>query len=166
MIVNAFPPNLKQAPIWIVAFSALVLGTAYFFEHVLGVLPCALCEYQRLVWWLAMGLAGVVYYLRARPGLMAVGLATVGLTLLGGAGLAGFHVGVEQQWWAGPSACSGGGFDTTDIDALREAIMAAPVIRCDDVAWSLFGISMAGYNIVLSLAGAAGVAAVFAKRGS
>lgn len=153
-----FPPTLKAAPFWIILFCGAVLGGAHFFEHVLGYAPCALCLQQRLAWWIAMGVAGAAYYAKNLPGLMLILLTLSGMAMLAGAGLAGYHVGVEQLWWEGPTGCSGGSFDSTDINALRAQIMAAPVIRCDEIAWSLFGISMAGYNMVLSLIGVAGVA--------
>lgn len=159
-----FLHSLRFAPFLIILFCGAVLGVAHFFEHVLGYAPCALCLQQRLAWWIAMGVAGVAYYAKSLPGLMMVLLTLSGAAMLAGAGLAGYHVGVEQLWWEGPTGCSGGGFDTTDINALREQIMAAPVIRCDEIAWSLFGISMAGYNMILSIIGAVGVAALL--RGS
>jgi disulfide bond formation protein DsbB len=64
--------------------------------------------------------------------------------------LAGFHVGVEQHWWEGLSSCSAQ-LDASDIEALRQQILNGPKARCDDVAWSMFRISMAGYNFVLAL---------------
>jgi disulfide bond formation protein DsbB len=94
--------------------------------------------------------------------LRAVLLALCGVALLVGGGVAVFHVGVEQHWWTGTPGC--GVTATADsIDALRAQIMAAPVVRCDQVAWSLFGISMAGYNILISLVLAA-IAFIAARR--
>ena len=68
-----------------------------------------------------------------------------------GAGIAVFHVGVEQQWWPGTAECGGIDGANLSLEQLKAQILAAPVVRCDEVAWSLFGISMAGYNILLSL---------------
>lgn len=150
-------PSLQQTPVLVMIFIAAVLGTAYFFEHVLGILPCALCQYQRLEWWIALGLAGITFYLRRNNLLLLTGLTVTMLVILAGAATAGYHVGVEQKWWEGPSSCTNGGLNDLDINALKEAIMNAPVIRCDDVAWSLFGISMAGYNLLLALGAAAGI---------
>lgn len=152
------PPSLQQTPALIMIFIAGVLGTAYFFEHVLGILPCALCQYQRLAWWIALGLAGITFYMRRNGRLLVSGLVLTMIVILAGAVTAGYHVGVEQKWWEGPSSCTSGGFNDLDINALKDAIMSAPVIRCDDVAWSLFGISMAGYNLLLALSAATGIA--------
>jgi disulfide bond formation protein DsbB len=69
------------------------------------------------------------------------------------AGIAGFHVGVEQHWWEGLEACGAGGVDAgANFDDLKAAILAAPLVRCDEVPWSLFGISLAGYNFLASAA--------------
>ena len=67
------------------------------------------------------------------------------------AGIAGYHVGVEQRWWEGLQTCSSLVDVTDNLNAALDAIMNAPVIRCDEIAWSLFGISMAGYNMVAAL---------------
>jgi disulfide bond formation protein DsbB len=96
------------------------------------------------------------------PKLRAALLALCGVALLFGGGVAVFHVGVEQHWWTGTPGC-GVPATANSIDALRAQIMAAPVVRCDQVAWSLFGISMAGYNILISLALAA-IAFMSARR--
>jgi disulfide bond formation protein DsbB len=93
----------------------------------------------------------------SRAGRLAAGLAA--LALAAGAALALYHVGVEQRWWEGPSTCAGGG----DIGAMPTAellakIKAAPLVRCDEVAWSMAGLSMAAWNGVASAA----LAALFA----
>ncbi|WP_207479859.1 disulfide bond formation protein B [Arenibaculum pallidiluteum] len=143
------------ALVLILASAGLLLG-AVFFQYVVGLAPCVLCIYQR---WphgivLALGLlallAGGRERSRARGGLLALS----GVVLLLGAGIAVFHVGVEQRWWEGLASCTGGTGATT-VDALRAQILNAPVVRCDDIAWSLFGISMAGYNALISVALAA-----------
>lgn len=150
-------PSLQQTPALVMIFIAGVLGTAYFFEHVLGIHPCALCQYQRLAWWIALGVAGITFYLRRKTTLLLTGLTLTIVVILAGAATAGYHVGVEQKWWEGPSTCTNSGLNDLDINALKDAIMSAPVIRCDEVAWSLFGISMAGYNLLLALGAAAGI---------
>jgi disulfide bond formation protein DsbB len=84
------------------------------------------------------------------------------VALLIGGGIAAFHVGVEQHWWTGTPGC-GVPATSNSIEEMRAQIMAAPVVRCDQVAWSLFGISMAGYNILISLVLAA-VALISARH--
>ena len=122
-----------------------------------------LCIWQRWPYAVVIVLAILVLTVAARrPGFRAALLALCGVALLFGGGVAVFHVGVEQHWWTGTPGC-GVPATANSIDALRAQIMAAPVVRCDQVAWSLFGISMAGYNILISLALAA-VAFVSARR--
>ena len=95
--------------------------------------------------------------MRRNGPLLVSGLILTMVVILAGAATAGYHVGVEQKWWEGPSSCTSSGLNELDINALKDAIMSAPVIRCDDVAWSLFGISMAGYNLLLALGAAFGI---------
>jgi disulfide bond formation protein DsbB len=128
------------------------LGAVYASQYLGGLRPCPLCLYQRWPWWIAGGLA----VLSLRPGFGRGALMLAGLALWAGAGIAGYHVGIEQHWGAGPSACTGAA--TLDsVDALRAQIFATPIVRCDEIAWSLFGVSMAGYNALLSVATGAGV---------
>ncbi|MEO0402701.1 MAG: disulfide bond formation protein B, partial [Pseudomonadota bacterium] len=81
------------------------------------------------------------------PALLALGA----LAALATAGVGGYHVGVEQGWWQGPTSCSSAPVGSVDADALFDQIMSAPLVRCDDIAWQLAGISMAGWNMILSL---------------
>lgn len=144
--------------------SAATLLAALFFQYVVGLAPCVLCVWQR--WpYVAVLVLGVVA-LAGGPRLRAAMLALMGATFLVGAGIALFHIGVEQHWWAGTSGC--GVTATADsLEALRAQVLNAPVVRCDEVPWSLFGLSMAGYNFIISLvlAAAALTAARLALRG-
>jgi disulfide bond formation protein DsbB len=80
-----------------------------------------------------------------------------GLALLTSAGIGLFHVGVEQLWWEGTAECGATGTPDS-LEALKQQLMAQPIVRCTDIAWEMFGISMAGYNFLLSAA--AGLLAV------
>lgn len=160
MIADAIVSPLRRPgrPAALAALAAAaLLAAAFAFQHIGGLAPCPLCIWQRwphaaaaLLGTVAFGLGG-----RARPIAAALGA----LVMLGGAGLAGYHVGVEQGWWAGPATCaSGGDVDALSTEALLARIRSAPVVRCDEIAWSLFGVSMAGWNALASL----GIAALFA----
>jgi disulfide bond formation protein DsbB len=124
--------------------------------------PCELCLDQRWALVAAGLLAAPGIFLETKPKAARVFLLLAGAAALVGAGIAVFHVGVEQHWWEGTSSC------TTQIKAgmsaaeFEAAILAAPVVRCDDIAWSLFGISMAGYNILYS--GALGAFSLWQAR--
>lgn len=130
-----------------------MLGAAFAFQHLGGLDPCVLCVYQR--WpWVAVIAAGVLALLAARhagPARVMLGLAAI--AMLTGAGIAGFHVGVEQQWWAGTSECGGVTGQAKTVEELKAQLLATPVTRCDEITWSLFGISMAGWNLIVSAAG-------------
>ncbi len=133
----------------VLAASVGVLGTALLFQFVGGLQPCVLCIYQRWPYVVVIALAAAALFFLGDRG-RSLALAVSGLVFLAGAGIAAFHVGVEQGWWQGTSAC-GGTVSASSLEALKAQLLAAPVVRCDEVAWSLFGISMAGYNLLLSL---------------
>ena len=155
--------TLPPLAILIAAIGAL--GGAYGSQYLGDLQPCKLCLYQRWPWWIALAVSGLAVLLRGRP-VVAMGAVVVSsLAILGGAGIAGFHVGVEQHWWEGLASCGGTGDMPTTVEALRRQIMSAPVIRCDEVAWSLLGVSMAGYNFLISLGlGAGGLWVLWRKR--
>ena len=120
---------------------AALLGGALVFQHIGGLAPCEMCLWQRWALVTALGLALLGWALgHARAVLVLSALA-----VLGGAGIAAFHVGVEQHWWPGITTCAAAPMAGTTADVMRD-IMAAPLVRCDAIAWSLFGISMAGWN--------------------
>ena len=122
---------------------ALLLGGAYLSEYGFGLVPCEMCWWQRYAHFAALGIA--LLSTVAAPKRVWIGLA--GLAILVAGLIGGFHAGVEYGWWEGLTACStpslGGG------DPL-EAIMNAPLVRCDEVQWSLAGISLAGWNFLIS----------------
>ena len=129
------------------AGSAALLIAALGFQA-LGYAPCELCILQR---WphLAAALIGLAIW---RLG-WSRWLALLGvIAALTATGLAIYHSGVELKLWLGPQHCSGGvsGLARMSTQDLMSALEAAPVVRCDDVAWSLFGISMAGWNAIIS----------------
>jgi len=90
-------------------------------------------------------------------------VAAVGAAFLVTAGLGFRHVGVEQQWWPGPDTCTATGADAQTTDELLDAIMNAPLVRCDELPASLLGLSIAGWVVVSALA-LAGLAAVVLAR--
>ena len=83
-----------------------------------------------------------------------------GVAFAVGAGIAFYHVGVEEGFFDGPSSCSGVPMDAQTIEELKKMLLAAPVVRCDEVPWSLFGVSMAGFNLIASVILAIGCAFV------
>lgn len=135
------------------AAGVAALGGAYGSQYLGGLRPCELCLWQRWPWWVAATLGLLAILARRRPAVQAALLLLAVLAVFTGAGIAVFHVGVEQHWWPGLASCGGAAVDAgLSVEALRNQIMGAPVVRCDEVAWSLLGISMAGYNALLSAA--------------
>jgi disulfide bond formation protein DsbB len=145
------------AALAVAAGGAATLLGALFFEHVLAVVPCPLCLDQRKVYYAAIPLALVValaaHFAAPRP-LVLGGLAILALVLLGGAVLAAFHAGVEWQWWPGPQECSGP-LAPIGTRSLLEQLQSVNIVRCDEVSWRFLGLSLAGWNVFISLALAA-----------
>ena len=130
-----------------------MLGAAHGFEAA-GYAPCDLCLRQREVYWLtaAVSLAGVAAG-ALRPRLAGVFALAIGLLFLGEAGLAAFHAGVEWKWWPGPTHCSGRG-GAVSAGQLGALLNGAKVhaVACDEAAWRMLGLSMAGWNALAALA--------------
>lgn len=125
--------------------SALLLGGAFMFQ-VLGYAPCKMCIWQRYPHAVAIAIGAIAFFVPL-PALLLLGA----LAALTTAGIGGYHMGVEQGWWEGPTSCSSAPIGNVDPAALFEQIMAAPLVRCDEIAWQLLGLSMAGWNMVISL---------------
>ncbi|WP_417452758.1 disulfide bond formation protein B [Kiloniella sp.] len=133
--------------------SATVLAVALAFQYIGGLYPCVLCVYQRWAYVVATGFAFLAWMLRKNLTLTKITLGASSLSFFAGATIAGFHVGVEKRWWEGTSECQGGALDlSASVADLTSQLMNQPIVRCDVVPWDLFGISMAGYNIIISLA--------------
>lgn len=130
---------------------ALLLAGVYVGQYGFGLVPCEMCWWQRYAHFAALALALVAFVVPPR---VPVALAALAIAVSGLIG--GFHAGVEYGWWKGVTACTTGLFKAGG-DPLA-AILAAPVVRCDVAPWSLFGISLAGWNFLFSIAAALGIA--------
>jgi disulfide bond formation protein DsbB len=125
---------------------ALLLG-AFAFQYLGGLAPCQLCLWQR---WphavaVAIGLLALVVPGRVLPLLGSLAALTA-------AGLGVFHTGVERGWWKGLESCSAGSISGLDVkDLLDPTVQVAAVVRCDEVAWQMLGLSMASWNAVASV---------------
>lgn len=125
--------------------SAALLAGAFAFEHLGGLAPCKLCIWQRWPHGLAilLGLIGALMPLRA---IALVGAAAAAAT----SGIGVYHVGVEQKWWEGPSTCTSSAILGQSPGELLQSILEAPLVRCDEIPWELLGLSMAGWNALIS----------------
>ncbi|MDP5333975.1 MAG: disulfide bond formation protein B [Paracoccaceae bacterium] len=126
---------------------ALMLG-ALAFQHIGGMAPCKLCLWQRWPHAAAIGIGGLAT-LALLPAALLAGLGL--LAALATSGIGAYHTGVERGWWEGPASCSGGGVADQSAQDLFAQIMAAPLSRCDEVPWEMFGLSMASWNALVSL---------------
>jgi disulfide bond formation protein DsbB len=143
MLARAFEP--PRACLLLALASAAILLGALALQHLGGLPPCRLCIWQRWPYVALIGL-GVIGW-RAWPRAM---LALATLALLAGAGLAAYHVGIEQGWWALPEGCVAGG-TAESVEDLRRLLAEAPP-ACDQVSFTLLGLTLAGWNLVASLA--------------
>lgn len=133
----------------------LLLAGAWGSQLIGGLVPCEMCHWQRWPHYAAVLAAGFAFIVPGRSS--KVTMIIVAAVLIAVSGLIGvFHAGVEYHWWQGITACStmatGDGVST---DEMLRRLLAAPVIRCDAAQWTLLGVSLAGYNAILSLGGAA-----------
>jgi disulfide bond formation protein DsbB len=143
-----------RAVLAIAIIAAATLAGAWFFQLVLGIVPCPLCLEQRYAYYLAIPLAVLVAIAAARDAPRAVligGLLLLSLAALGNAGLGAYHAGVEWGWWQGPTDCSGPVGNLGSAGGLLERLNTVKVIRCDEVQWRFLGLSLAGYNVLISL---------------
>lgn len=132
--------------------SGALLAGAYYFQYVVGLVPCELCLLQR---WphmvaIAVGLAALMSFAWPRLGLLLVLTAIVALVVTAAIGV--YHVGIEYDWWAGPQTCSGDIPRGLSPEELKKYLFSARMVRCDETAWAMWGISMAGWNALLSVA--------------
>ena len=134
---------------------AALLGGALVSQYLFGLPPCEMCWWQRYPHAAALVLAGAAFVLRSAA---LVRLAALAILVSGAIG--GFHAGVEYGWWDGLTRCATNA--ATGGDPL-EAIMNAPVIRCDFAPWSLLGISLAGWNFLISGAAGIGILALLGR---
>ena len=134
--------------VYIAAFGslALLLG-AYAFQHLGGMAPCKLCVWQRWPHGTAIAVGLIIMFTGEIKLAWFGALAALTTALIGM-----YHVGVEQGWWEGPTSCTAGGVSNLSAQELLDQILSAPLVRCDDIAWQMAGISMAGWNAILSFA--------------
>ena len=147
--------GLDQARALALGIPVALLGGAYISQYGFGLFPCEMCLWQRYPHFAAVGLALLSYTMvpnRAWAALAGLAVLTSGL-------IGGFHAGVEYGWWEGITGCSSlpSTIDVMDVNA-------APLVRCDVAPWDLFGVSLAGWNFLISTIGGAAIVALAAYR--
>lgn len=129
---------------------AALLAGAYISEYIFGLYPCEMCWWQRWPHFAALALAVIAFAVK-NPGMQRMFTALAALAILTSGLIGGFHAGVEYGWWQGITSCAA---DLSAQGDILESILNAPLTRCDVAPWTLFGISLAGYNFLLSCGGA------------
>ncbi|WP_445191459.1 disulfide bond formation protein B [Sphingomonas sp. Tas61C01] len=150
-------PALRLARLLALLIPAALLAGAWGAQLIGHLYPCEMCHWQRWPHYAALVVALLAFVVpdpRATRGLVV--LAALLIAVSGAIGV--FHAGVEYHWWQGVTACT----STATLDGLTAAarldqLMNAPIVRCDAAQWTLGGVSLAGFNAILSLAGAAAI---------
>jgi disulfide bond formation protein DsbB len=131
--------------------TALIAG-AYGSEYLGGLFPCEMCWWQRYPHFAAIGIAALALALRGSA-FSKVLTALAAFAILTSGVIGGYHAGVEYHWWEGMTKCAS--LVSNDGGDILKSILEAPMIRCDVAPWTLGGISLAGFNFLLSCGGAA-----------
>jgi disulfide bond formation protein DsbB len=135
----------------IAAVGAATIAGAWFFQYVIGLVPCPLCLDQRVPYYVAIPLALVLGFLARDPDrlrLARILLLVVAAILAYGAALGVYHAGVEWGWWPGPVTCSGA--RQAGSGSILSQMQAARVVPCDEAQWRFLGLSLAGYNALIA----------------
>jgi len=144
--------TLTAALLVLVVATATIAG-AWFFQLVLEILPCPMCLEQRYAYYTIIPLSALVVLGAAkgapRP-LLIAGLVVIALIAAGNSVFGVYHAGVEWKFWQGPTDCTGPVVDFGKAGSLLEQLDKVKVIRCDEVQWRFLGISLAGYNALIS----------------
>ena len=151
-------PSDKLAQGLALAVPLLLLGGAYLGQYGFGLYPCEMCWWQRYPHFAAIALAALSFV--TAPKRLWIALAALAILISGLIGA--FHAGVEYGWWQGFTACTNNAA-ANGGDPL-EAILNAPLVRCDEAPWSLLGISLAGWNFLVSTASAIGIFVLLARK--
>ena len=150
-------PAAAAYTVFVIALATL-LG-AWYFQFVLGYPPCPLCLDERVPYYVVIPLSlllAIAARAHAPRRLVALGFIVILIAVLSGAALATYHAGVEWHFWPGPADCSGPLADLSSGGSLLDQLQnPIHIVRCDQAAWRLLGVSLAGYNVLISLAMAA-----------
>ena len=140
----------RYLPIILLIIALTALGSAYTAEFLYSLEPCVLCNYQRIPFAILGVLSLLAFLFEGRVAMTAI-TALAGVVLLIGAGLASYHVGVEQHWWASVTSCGDSAPNhALSINEFQALLQQKPEKACGEVDWTILGISMASYNAVFS----------------
>lgn len=138
-------------PGFILLVTVAILSSAYSAQYIGGLRPCILCLYERIPWFVTGGLMLVTILMQFSGPMRRMILLIASFAMLAGAALGGYHVGVEQGYFQPPTTCSATSTPHS-LEELRALLETTMPPRCDEISWSMFGISLAGYNAIASFA--------------
>jgi disulfide bond formation protein DsbB len=150
-------PPLAAAGILTLAGLATICGF-FFFEYVIGLAPCPLCLEQRNAYYVSVPLAALLWLgagFGAQRKVLVLGFLVIAAVMLWNTGLSAYHAGIEWKWWPGPQECTGPMNNVGAAGDLLKQLNNFSPIRCDEAAWRFLGLSLAGYDVIISLALAA-----------
>ena len=147
------PPHAAAALVFVGGLATI--GGFFYFQYVLGYPPCPLCLDQRIAFYVSVPLAALIWRGAGHGSsrkVLVLGFAAIVVAMLWNTGLSAYHAGVEWKLWPGPTDCSGpiNGFGSATN--MLQRLQNIRIVRCDEAAWRLFGISLAGYDVMVSLA--------------
>jgi len=157
--MNDYVMLLRRDPLLAAAAIIAVVGLLticgfFFFQYVLGYPPCPLCLEQRDAFYVSVPLAALLWLgvnHGASSKVLIAGFAVITLAMLWNTGLSVYHAGVEWKWWPGPTDCSGPITGFGSAGNLLNRLQDIRIVRCDEAAWRFLGISLAGYDVLISL---------------
>jgi len=161
--LRQMPRNVPVLARWLaLLLPLLLLGGALGSQFVGGLVPCEMCVWQRWPHLAAIVVALLAFFVRGRRQVAALVLLAALLIAVSGA-IGVYHAGTEYHWWQGVTACTATPTQGSPMEMLTEALRR-PIVRCDVPQWTMFGISLAGYNAILSLGGAVLIALLATRR--
>ena len=128
-------------------FSLFAIIFALYYQYIENYLPCELCIYQRIPYFIIIIISSYAFFINGNKNYMYF----IGLLFFMSLIISITHFGVEQEFWQINSSCSNNTKDFENIDQLKAFLEEVPITKCNEITWSMFGISMAGYNVIYSI---------------
>jgi disulfide bond formation protein DsbB len=145
----------RAAAVLVALVGLATIGGFFFFQYVVGLAPCPLCLEQRNAYYLSVPLAALLW-LGAGYGsqrkVLLIGFLVIAAAMLWNTGLSTYHAGIEWKWWPGPQDCTGPMSNVSSAKDLLGQLNTFSPIRCDEAAWRFLGLSLAGYDVLVSFA--------------
>ncbi|WP_206431075.1 MULTISPECIES: disulfide bond formation protein B [Sphingomonas] len=161
--MSRMPRNVPVLARWLALLLPLaLLGGALGSQFIGGLVPCEMCVWQRWPHLAAIIVAALAFFVRGRRQVAALVLLAALLIAVSGA-IGVYHAGAEYHWWQGITECTAAPRQGSPMEMLTQALRA-PIVRCDVAQWTMFGISLAGYNAIFSLGGAVLIALLATRK--